>query len=93
LVESDDDPALIREGRRRKAGFLRREAKAGAPTATGDRSFRLAMWLADMRTSDELMLSPRGIKTILGEDFPNTTVSDIRGMLSQRRKPRGPDEI
>ena len=56
-------------------------------------AFRLAMWLADMRTSDELMLSPRGIKTILGEDFPNTTVSDIRSMLSQRRKPRGWDEI
>jgi hypothetical protein len=93
LIESDDDPWLLREGRRRKAGFVRREAQADQPTATGDRAFRLVMWLADMRTSDGLILSARGIETVLGEDFPNTTISDIRGMLAQRRKPRGWDEI
>jgi hypothetical protein len=93
LVESDDDPWLLREGRRRKAGFLRREVKADAPTATGDRSFRMVNWLADMRTSDGLILSPEGLATILGDDFPSTTVSDTRGMLVQRRELRGWDEI
>jgi hypothetical protein len=94
LAESDDDPWLLREGRRRKAGSLRREAKADNPTATGDRAFRLVMWLADMRTPDGLILSPKGIKAILGDDdFPNTTIACIRSMLSQRRKPRGWDEI
>jgi hypothetical protein len=93
LTESSDDPELIREGRRRKAGFLRREAKAGTPTATGDRAFRLVMWLADMRTEDGVILSPKGIAAVLGEDFPNTTPAAIRAMLAQRRKLRGWDEI
>jgi len=93
LEESDDDPWLIREGRRCKAGFMRREVRVGCPTATGDRAFRLVMWLADMRTADGLILSPRDIAVVLGEDFPDTTPGAIRAMLAQRRKPRGWDEI
>ena len=93
LEESDDDPWLIREGRLRKAGFMRREARNATPTAMGERAFRLVMWLADMRNSDGLILSPRGIAAVLGEDFPNTTPGAIRAMLAQRRKPRGWDEI
>ena len=93
LEESDDDPWLIREGRRCKAGFMRREVRVGCPTATGDRAFRLVMWLADMRTADGLILSPRDIAVVLGEDFPDTTPGAIRAMLAQRRKPRGWDEF
>jgi hypothetical protein len=93
LEESDDDPELLREGRRRKAGFLRREDKLGNPTATGERAFRLVMWLADMRTWDRLILSPEGMATILGDDFPCTTGAAILAMLAQRRKARGCEEI
>jgi hypothetical protein len=95
LEESPDDPWLIREGRRRKINFLRSKAKdkIGTPTATGDRAFGLVQWLADMRTSDSLILSPAGIAAVLGDDFPNTPPGAIRAMLAQRKKPRGWDEI
>jgi hypothetical protein len=93
LEESDDDPELLREGKWRKAAFLRKETERCDPTATGTRAFRLVMWLADMRTGDGMILSPKGIEVILGADFPNTSLTSIRAMLAQRRKPRGCNDI
>ena len=63
------------------------------PLSKGDRALRLVNWLGDMRTSDGLILSPVGIETVLGDDFPDTTISDISDLLACRQTPRGWDEI
>jgi hypothetical protein len=94
LAESDDDPELTEEGRRRVYAFLRAEAaNAKSPTATGTRAWRICAWLADMRTWDKLILSPAGIANLLRNDFPDTDENAIRRMLTTRRKPRGCSEI
>jgi hypothetical protein len=93
LEESDDDPRLLRVGGWRKTWFLRKEAKTGTPTATGDRAFRLVMWLADMRTADGRILSASAITEILGDDFPHTTAGAVRTMLARKGQHRGCSEI
>jgi hypothetical protein len=76
LVECDDDPRLIAEAERRIA---RSAANGEGATETGNRTFALAAWLADMRTSDGLILSEVAILDLLMEHWPASCDRDTVG--------------
>ena len=85
--ESDDDPKLLEECRQRVVRFRN---KHGIGTQTrGRRVHQLIQWLGDIGTKDGLTPSARMIEEAIEEDYPETTVSAIRSMLSSRQNPRG----
>jgi hypothetical protein len=89
LIECDDDPRLIAEAERR---IERATAHAEGATETGNRTFSLAAWLADMRTRDGLILSKEAIVDLLMEHWPAACHSDIiEQTVANALKHRGND--
>jgi hypothetical protein len=85
---SDDDPELLAECRRRVAAFENRCGRGVDPT--GERSFRLVNWLADLGAGG-LTPSARMIREAIGPTYPQTSLAAIVAMLGRRREPRGWD--
>lgn len=89
--EDEGDPRLLAECKSRVANFAKTCGYGRTPT--GERCHRLVQWLADVGTRDGLTPSVEMIHDAIAEDYPNTTASMIRSMLSRRQQPRGWDVI
>jgi hypothetical protein len=87
LIECDDDPRLIAEAQHRIA---RAAANGEGATDTGHRTFALAAWLADMRTSDGLILSAGAILDLIMEHWPDACDEDkVRQTVVNALRHRG----
>jgi hypothetical protein len=92
LVESDDHPRLLAEGRRRILRAVDHEADTEA-SATGTRSYALINKLLDIRTGDGLILSAEAIHGLLTEFWPaETPFETVENAIAHRQNGRGCEE-
>jgi hypothetical protein len=86
-AETDDDPRLIDECQRIVQNFGKSCGYGATPTGT--HIYYLVCWLGDLGTRDGLTPSAAMIHDAIALDYSETTISQVRSMLSRRESPRG----